>query len=170
MMPSRSVSGGPVLVFDGDCGFCTSSAHWVARRWSEESTAIPWQELGNEGLLRLGLTEEQAMVSVWWVEPGGPVLGAEQAVAKALLACGRPWRWIGAAMLLPPGRRLGRLLYPVIARHRHRLPGGTPACRTESGVQVVDAHNLEVAKRQSAGASAAETRSRRRQPGPGGAP
>jgi predicted DCC family thiol-disulfide oxidoreductase YuxK len=127
----RRVPECETLVFDGDCGFCTSWANWAVRHWSDEATAVPWQELGDQGLRELGLTEEQAKVAVWWVEPGGRVTGAEQAVAKALIACRRPWNWIGAAMLVPVGRWLSRLLYPAIARHRHLLPGGSPACRTE---------------------------------------
>ena len=37
----------PWLIFDGDCAFCTSSAHWLARRLhrSEGPNArlVPWQ-------------------------------------------------------------------------------------------------------------------------------
>jgi predicted DCC family thiol-disulfide oxidoreductase YuxK len=134
----RPVPEGKVLVFDGDCGFCTSCANWAVRHWSEEATAVPWQELGHAGLRELGLTEEQAKAAVWWVVPGGRAVGAEQAVAEALIACRRPWSWIGAAMLVPMGRRLGRLLYPSIARYRHRLPGGSPACRVEPGTGADD--------------------------------
>jgi predicted DCC family thiol-disulfide oxidoreductase YuxK len=120
----------PLLVFDGDCGFCTSSADWVQRRWSRPGPrAVAWQGLGDAGLARLGLTVADVRGSAWWVEPGGRRFGAHMAIGKALRSCRRPWRWLGGPLLVPPGRWIARSLYPLVARHRHRLPGGTPACR-----------------------------------------
>ena len=130
---SRSGSGvGSLLIFDGDCGFCTSSANWVARRWPDASqAAVPWQKLGTDGLQCLGLTTEQASVSAWWVDAHGDLFDAERAIGKALRACRAPWRWLGTAVLVAPGRWVAGLLYPLVARHRHRLPAGTPACRVD---------------------------------------
>lgn len=46
-----------LLIFDGDCGFCTTSARfatrWVDRR--DRYDIAPWQEVD---LARFGLTEE----------------------------------------------------------------------------------------------------------------
>jgi predicted DCC family thiol-disulfide oxidoreductase YuxK len=125
----------PILVFDGDCGFCTTSALWVARHWPEGPRMVvpkivAWQALGDEGLHDLGLSREQANASAWWVDGRGQ-FGADKAIAKALLACRAPWSWLGGALVVPPGTWLGRFLYPVIARHRHRLPGSTAACRVD---------------------------------------
>ena len=37
----------PVLVYDSDCGFCTSTANWISQKWpdGEGPTAVPWQRL-----------------------------------------------------------------------------------------------------------------------------
>ena len=57
-----------MLVFDGNCGFCTWSAHWVARGWRGRARAVPWQALGPEGLAELGLTVDEAGDAAWWVD------------------------------------------------------------------------------------------------------
>jgi predicted DCC family thiol-disulfide oxidoreductase YuxK len=122
----------PILVFDGDCGFCTSSAEWVCKHLAGAGEAVAWQRLGEEGLRDIGLTVDQASASAWWMEPDGSLFEGGEAIGKALAHCRRPWRWAGLAILVPPGHWLAGHLYPVIARNRHRLPGGTPACRVES--------------------------------------
>lgn len=128
-VPARRI---PVLVFDGDCGFCTTSASWVKGHLSDPAEVVPWQLLGDKGLSDLGLTADLASAAAWWVDPGGGLHDGGQAIGKALAHCRRPWRWVGTVILVPPGRWLASLLYPVIARNRHRLPGGTPACRIDS--------------------------------------
>jgi predicted DCC family thiol-disulfide oxidoreductase YuxK len=125
------IDQGPILIFDGDCGFCTTSARWVARHSPEGPRIVAWQALGDEGLHNLGLTKEQATASAWWVDGRGQLFGADLAIVSALRACRAPWRWLGGLLVLPPGKWLGRVIYPVIARHRHQLPGGTAACRVE---------------------------------------
>lgn len=90
---------------------------------------MAWQTLRPEQLHQLGITPEQARASAWWVDERGRPFGAERAVAEALRACPAPWRWLGTLLLAPPGAWLGQLVYPLVARFRHRLPGGTPACR-----------------------------------------
>jgi predicted DCC family thiol-disulfide oxidoreductase YuxK len=122
----------PVLVFDGDCGFCTTSANWVGAHLSDAAQIVQWQLLGDQGLSDLGLTADLASTAAWWAEPGGGLYEGGQAIGQALAHCRRPWRWAGALILVPPGRWVAARLYPVIARNRHRLPGGTPACRVDS--------------------------------------
>jgi predicted DCC family thiol-disulfide oxidoreductase YuxK len=124
-----STAARPILIFDGDCGFCTWSAGWVADHAAVNVEVVPWQRIGADRLEMFGLTEEQASASAWWVDESGECFGAQEAIGNALSACRIPWQVIGFAMNVPPGRWLSRVLYPVIARHRHRLPGGTPACR-----------------------------------------
>ena len=122
-----------ILVFDGDCGFCTSSANWVRAHLSDVAEVVAWQVLGEQGLADIGLSVEQASAAAWWVEPAGGLFEGGEAIGKALEHCRRPWRWGGIAILLPPGHWLAGRLYPIVARNRHRLPGATPACRIDPG-------------------------------------
>ncbi|MEU6621924.1 DUF393 domain-containing protein [Streptomyces litmocidini] len=115
----------PVLVYDGDCGFCTTSANFAERRVRPRCDIVPWQFADLDAL---GVTQERAEYEVLWVTPSGAVDGGAQAVAKALLSAGGAWAPLGAVLLLPGIRRVARGVYRLVAAHRHRLPGGTPAC------------------------------------------
>lgn len=114
-----------MLVFDGDCAFCTASARWVERRLPTGAVVVPWQRAD---LPALGLTPEDVATSVWWIDGDGRHRG-EVAVARALVAAGRPWSVIGRLLLARAVRPLAGAGYRLVARNRHRLPGGTAACR-----------------------------------------
>ncbi|WTW93247.1 DUF393 domain-containing protein [Streptomycetaceae bacterium NBC_01309] len=115
----------PVLVFDGDCGFCTKSVE-VMERWIDpdiEITAWQFADLGE-----LGVTEERASHEVLWVTPTGDVYGGAEAVAKMLAYRRGVWTVPGAVMQIPPVNLLAAKAYRLIADNRYKLPGGTPAC------------------------------------------
>jgi predicted DCC family thiol-disulfide oxidoreductase YuxK len=118
----------PTLVFDGDCGFCTSSIR-LAERWCRPAVRfVPWQDLDLEAH---GLTYEAVTTSVQWLGPRSADRGipsGSAAVARTLLRSRWPFRLAGALMLVPPISWLARLMYRLIANNRYRLPGGTPAC------------------------------------------
>ncbi|MBX9426773.1 thiol-disulfide oxidoreductase DCC family protein [Streptomyces lateritius] len=115
----------PVLVYDGDCGFCTTSANFVERHVRPRCDIVPWQFTDLDAL---GITRERAAYEVVWVAPAGAVDGGARAVAKTLLSAGGVWAPLGAVLLLPGVRGVARGVYRLVATHRHRLPGGTPAC------------------------------------------
>ena len=120
-----SVPGRPLLVFDGDCSFCTSAAEFGRRRLGLEHVE-PWQFLD---LTELGLTESECGAAVQWVALDGSIRSAEQAVVAALRHAGGAWRVLGGVLDLPGVRRLSAAVYRLVARHRDRMPGGTAACR-----------------------------------------
>jgi predicted DCC family thiol-disulfide oxidoreductase YuxK len=114
-----------VLVYDGDCAFCTSSVRFIERRIpvSAQITAFQFADLD-----ALGTTWEQAEREVLWVDRDGRVRGGAPAVAALLLDAGGVWRALGAIMRVPPVSWLARGAYRLIADNRDRMPGGTPAC------------------------------------------
>jgi predicted DCC family thiol-disulfide oxidoreductase YuxK len=117
----------PVLVYDGDCAFCTTSAHVVSRlRRSPADFAVePWQRLDLEAL---GLTPTECDAAVRWVGADGIRDAGHVAIAHALRAS-RWWvRPVGVALVLPGISWLAARVYRWVAANRHRLPGGTPAC------------------------------------------
>lgn len=127
------VVGLPTLVFDGECGFCTASSGWIAGRRSGSGRAVPYQELDRTALEGLGLSPSQVAGAAWWVDEGGTTWAGHQAIARSLVAAGG-WRGtVGRALLVPPLRWLGSAAYPLVARHRRRLPGSVPACRPPVG-------------------------------------
>jgi len=52
-----------------------------------------------------------------------------RAIARALIAAGGLWEILGRVLLFPPISWISALGYRIIARYRHFLPGGTPACK-----------------------------------------
>lgn len=122
--PEPSV-GVPLLVFEGDCGFCTTSARF-GQRWLGLDHVEPWQFLDLESL---GLTAEQCTTAVQWVAEDGEVVAAEFAVIASLRHAGGVWKVLGGLVNLPGIRQLAGVVYRLVAKYRHQLPGGTPACK-----------------------------------------
>ncbi len=114
----------PVLLYDGDCGFCTASARFIERRIPTGATLAAYQFADLDAL---GTTAERAARELLWVHDGR-ISGGAQAVARLLADAGGRWRPLGLVMRVPPVRWLAAVVYRLIAANRHRLPGGTPAC------------------------------------------
>jgi predicted DCC family thiol-disulfide oxidoreductase YuxK len=123
--------GRATLVFDGDCGFCTTSANWIERRWPQVDgpVAIPWQRLSPDVVMASALTAADFQRAAWWIDGATKEQGA-RAIARALVAAGGVWAVVGRILLVPPVSWMAPVGYRLIARYRYRLPGGTPACKT----------------------------------------
>jgi predicted DCC family thiol-disulfide oxidoreductase YuxK len=120
----------PLLIFDGDCSFCSSSARWITARWHGPHQATAWQHLSTDRLERLGLTLDDVRLAAWWIDADRGRSRGHLAIARALQAADGWPSIVGRLLLVPPFRWLAACAYPLLARWRHRLPGGTPACRT----------------------------------------
>jgi predicted DCC family thiol-disulfide oxidoreductase YuxK len=119
----------PVLVFDGDCAFCSSSVR-VAQRWIRRMPEVVAYQ--RTDLMALDLTEAQCVEAVQYVARDRHVYSAEDAVSAVLLAGGRGWWVLGALMHVPGVHWLCGVVYRWVARNRHRLPGGTPQCSIDA--------------------------------------
>ena len=122
---AASGPGRPLLIFDGDCGFCTTSAR-AGQRWLGLEHVEPWQFLD---LDTLPVTETQCRAAVQWVAVDGTVASAHEAVIASLRHAGGIWAVPGRILALPGVRSLAGVVYRIVARYRYRMPGGTPACR-----------------------------------------
>lgn len=114
-----------LLIFDGDCGFCTTAARKFADFAGESAEVAPWQSLR---LGDYGLTEDECSSAAYWVQDGQSYRGTE-AFAQALQVCNLPLRIVGKIMSVPPVSWLARAVYPIVAKYRYKLPGATDACR-----------------------------------------
>lgn len=112
------------LVYDGDCGFCTSAVHAMSRLRIHADVVIPWQ---HADLAALGLTPEECSDKVQWVGDRGEHRSGHEAVAALLVGSG-PWKLVGRLLTAPGISWLAARSYDWIAAHRMSLPGGTPAC------------------------------------------
>lgn len=121
-----------MLVFDGDCGFCTASAGWVSSRWKGRATAVAWQEIGTADLSAMGLTPADCRDAAWWRDPSGRLAAGHQAIGRALLVAGGWERLVGRAILSPLLDPVAARIYRLVARNRYRLPGGSTSCTLPS--------------------------------------
>lgn len=119
----------PTFVYDGDCGFCTRCAQFAERRISSPARIVPWQWAD---LAALGLSEAECDAAVQWVVPGQPAAAGPDAIAALLSSSTRGWRAVGWLLRRAPIRALAWPVYRWVARNRHRMPGGTPACSLPS--------------------------------------
>lgn len=122
-------TAGPLLIFDGDCGFCTTSAQWIQHRLPGDVRVEPWQRLD---LAAFHLSERDVTTAAYWVDTRGRTFRGHRSIAKALIATGGAWKTVGALILVPPISWVAALGYLLVAKNRHRLPGGTPACKLPS--------------------------------------
>lgn len=128
------------LVYDGDCGFCTSAVRWLERTLPTMPQATPYQWAGLDAL---GLGREEAAERVWLVTATVSVnSGSREAAPRVLHQYGghlavaqilrhQPqfgWRFLGFLLDTPPFSLIAGIGYALVARYRYLLPGGTPAC------------------------------------------
>jgi predicted DCC family thiol-disulfide oxidoreductase YuxK len=114
----------PVLVYDGECGFCTRAVRW-AQRLPADVDVVAWQ---HSDLPSLGLSQVAAAAAVQWVDVHNVAQAGHRAVAALLQTSGPAWSWLGRLMLLPGTSWLAAQAYRLVSANRRRLPGGTPAC------------------------------------------
>jgi predicted DCC family thiol-disulfide oxidoreductase YuxK len=110
-----------LLVYDGDCRFCTDSARWFAAHLPLGYPVVAWQDL--PALDPLGLTADEVRDAAWWIDVSGRPLRGHRAIAAALIACKGWWAAAGFALRMPPISWLAAGVYALVARNRSRLPG-----------------------------------------------
>ena len=115
----------PLLVFDGDCAFCTTWVNRLEALLPLFPTATPWQWLD---LDELGLTHDDVTHYAWYLTPTHQYAGHLAGSALLRAQRGFGWRFIGNLIATPPVSWVAALVYHFVAKNRHRLPGGTPAC------------------------------------------
>jgi predicted DCC family thiol-disulfide oxidoreductase YuxK len=125
----QPVADRPVFLYDGGCGFCTSCARFIERHIPTAADVTPWQFAD---LQALGVSQAEAEASVQWIDlrPGRAARACgPAAIARLLVDAGSCWRPLGRFLDMRPIRWVAEPAYRLVARNRHRLPGGTAACQ-----------------------------------------
>lgn len=133
----------PILIFDGDCAFCTTCVQWIRRHLRRHPDIQPWQGADLESL---GLTEAQCAQALQFVDGNARIHSGERAVARLLIQAGSGWSLLGRFILVPGIRPVAGWIYRRVAANRHRLPGGTPACQMPGPGQTPVADRTPVAE------------------------
>jgi predicted DCC family thiol-disulfide oxidoreductase YuxK len=123
-MPAR-----PIVLFDGDCGFCTAAALAGEKRWPGAADVAAWQQTDIDAL---GLTPSQCSRELQLIGTDGTHAGGAAAIGRWLEAVGGLWRVLGRLAYTPPTSWMAAGFYKLVAANRSRLPGGTPSCRFAS--------------------------------------
>ena len=117
---------GPILFYDGSCGFCARSIQFVLRHERADGT-LRFARL--EGALGIALRDRHPRLasidSLIWYEPATAtaperVLWQARGVLRVARYLGGLWAMLGALDMIVP-RQVGDALYAWIAKHRHAL-------------------------------------------------
>ena len=115
----------PTLIYDADCGFCTTSATKIASAGTFKMQA--WQF--TDDLEALGLDYQKVTEAAHWVEDGKVTASGSDAIGRALISRGDAAALLGRIVVSFPVKYSARLVYSWVAKNRHRMPGGTAACK-----------------------------------------
>jgi predicted DCC family thiol-disulfide oxidoreductase YuxK len=119
-----------LLLYDGTCGFCAQSVQFVLRHESPTRRALRFASLQSPtgAEIRVRHPQLNAIDSVIWYEPATDVvLVRSAAVLQVLRYLGGIWSVLAGVGAVVP-RALRDFVYDFVARHRHRLVRGAPAC------------------------------------------
>ncbi|HET6921627.1 MAG TPA: DCC1-like thiol-disulfide oxidoreductase family protein [Anaeromyxobacteraceae bacterium] len=123
-----------IVLYDGACGLCGRTVSWLVARDRERRLAFaPLQGETAARLRALHPGIPPGLDSVAYLEPGGLHLRS-QAFLHLSRHLGRPWRWAHWFRWLPAFPL--DLAYRLVARVRHRLWGGSGACRLPPGADA----------------------------------
>jgi predicted DCC family thiol-disulfide oxidoreductase YuxK len=114
-----------LLIFDGDCAFCTTWVNRLSNWLPNFPETQPYQWLDIDAY---GLTTEDVENYAWYISPSRQFAGhlAFSAILRSQQGFG--YRFLGHLMATFPFSIAASLGYSFVAANRHRLPGGTPAC------------------------------------------
>lgn len=105
----------PLLVWDGDCGFCSLAVAWVRGRDQDGLLEILSSQECSDPPLTPAL-REQADRELLLIEPDGRVRGGAEAVLSALARL--PGGWWARPLLWPPFIWIMTVGYRLVARNR----------------------------------------------------
>jgi predicted DCC family thiol-disulfide oxidoreductase YuxK len=109
----------PVLLFDGECGFCTRIVEEATQRLAADVDYLPFQ---TAPLVSYGVSTAEARHSLQWVAVDGRIGHGSDAVARLLIASGGAWPRLGRLLLAPPFSFVAAGCYWLIARFRGHIP------------------------------------------------
>jgi predicted DCC family thiol-disulfide oxidoreductase YuxK len=121
-----------VLIYDGDCQFCQLSLEFGVKNLRVFPQYVAFQRIDPTDF---GLTAQQVRSQIWLAQKSpanAAALGGHLAAGAVLRF--QPSRWLkvlGWLTSTPPTSWAANVLYKLIAANRHRLPGGSRACKIE---------------------------------------
>lgn len=115
----------PILIYDGDCAFCSSSVRTLQKLLKTKPPMEPYQFLNLE---TYSLTPEACREEAKFVRANGSIAGGHLAFIETFKFAGKGWQVLSSVIGLPGFRSIAGWCYRWVAKNRYRLPGGTPTC------------------------------------------
>lgn len=122
---------GPLLLYDGTCGFCHASVRWLVGR--DRDRRFTFAPIQGETAARLRAERAdipESMNAIVLVDGDGRAYVRSRAFVRAARYLPRPWRWLYGLRFVPAF--VLDLGYRVVARLRYRLWGRVDACQLPS--------------------------------------
>jgi predicted DCC family thiol-disulfide oxidoreductase YuxK len=115
------------VLYDGDCRFCTRSAHTLQRRFRRAHVGL--RNFQEAGALEPypSITHAAAMKRMHLVLGDGRIFAGAEAVAR-IVATVPVLGWLAWLYYVPGIRQLADLGYALVAKYRYRLFGKTEKC------------------------------------------
>ena len=127
-VPRRGTSiGRGLLISDGDCGLCSRTAAWIRHRLPRGYEVRASQGIADLDAFRL--SRQEVHEAAYWIDPDGRQHRAHLAIVRALESSGGALGFVARLARVWPFEPLAGWLYFLIARNRHRFPGGADHCR-----------------------------------------
>lgn len=122
-MTSRPSSA--IVLFDGDCGLCSRTVHFIARRDPQQifRFASLTSSVGKRLLADTSAPQDGSTIVL--LETGRAYVRSA-AVLRILAKLSIPWRLCLLFWVVP--RPMRDAVYRIVARYRHRLGHRTNAC------------------------------------------
>ncbi len=121
-----------VLIYDGDCQFCQLSLDFGIKKLRIFPQYVAFQKIDPQDF---GLPASQVRSQIWLAQKSqANILALGGHLAAGAILKLQPSRWLkvlGWLATTPPTSWVASILYKVIAANRHRLPGGSRACKLE---------------------------------------
>ena len=145
----RMASNAPILLYDGDCGFCARSVQFVLHHDKSNATLRFASLQSSIGVaVRSSYPKFNSIDSLIWYQPSAPnghavVLLRSAAVLRVLRYLGGMWWVLGVVGGIVP-RPIRDLVYDFVARRRRNLIRAGEYCispTTEQRVRFLDAPN-----------------------------
>jgi len=115
----------PILIYDGDCAFCSSSVRAMQKLLKKRPPMEPYQFLD---LTKYSLTPELCLEEAKFITADGAIKGGHLAFVETFKLAGGLWKVLASIVGLPVLRSIAGVVYRWVAKNRYRLPGGTPTC------------------------------------------
>lgn len=120
----------PVLIYDGDCGFCRKWMHWFQAHDPQKQMDYMARQSPEREARYPQLNDAKYQGALQLILPGGEIRSGEMATATALTCLADiKYRWLGKFIMLPGIRQCAHIGYKIIAKNRHRFSCKDGSCK-----------------------------------------